>query len=564
MKRFFAELRRRKVVRVAIVYIIAAWIVVEAASVVLPGLLLPEWSERLVLALAILGFPLALVLAWALELTPEGVQREKPGPADEHPSDMASALAAAAARDAAAIPASMAAAASAATEVTAPARTRAVRADERRAIAVLPLANMSGDPENEFFSDGISEEILNRLARQPGLRVVSRTSSFSFKNTTLDIPAIAAKLGVDIVLEGSVRRAGNRVRITAQLIDAANDAHLWSNTYDRELENIFAVQTEIAKCIVSAMDLTPDECLECQGNTDDVDAYEFYLRGRQYFHQHLNSSLTFSLQMFSKAIDIDPTFARAYAGLADAHSLMAQWIDRSPEHLRGADEASEKALELAPMLPEAHASRGFALSLNGDYAGAAGCFDQALEIDPHHYDSLYLYGRSRFAEGNLDHAVELWTRAHEAQPDEFQSASLRTLALTAAGRLDEAHESNRQAVTLIEGRLALNPDDLRALGLGAGALIIAGRREEGLAMADRGLKLAPNDEGVIHNAACAYANAGDVERALELLQRRMDLTGTVYRDWIEHDSDFDSLRDDPRFIALMEKIPRFPGGATPA
>jgi len=552
MKTFFTELRRRKVIRVAIVYIIVAWIVVEAASVVLPGLLLPEWSERLVLAMAILGFPLALVLAWAFELTPEGVQRERPDASDEHPSGIAPALAAAE-RDAATIPAAAAAAASAAAQVTAPARTRAVRADERRAIAVLPLANMSGNPENEFFSDGITEEILNLLARQPELRVVSRTSSFSFKNTTQDIPTIAGKLGVDIVLEGSVRRAGDRVRITAQLIDAANDAHLWSDTYDRELKDIFALQTEIAKCIVSAMDLTPDECLECQGNTDDIDAYEYYLRGRQYFHQHLNSSLTFALQMFTRAIEIDPTFARAYAGLADAHSLMAQWIDRSPEHLRGADEASKKALELAPKLSEAHSSRGFALSLNGDYADAAECFDRALEIDPQHYESLYLYGRSRFAEGELEHAVELWARAHDAQPDEFQSASLRALALSGLGRMEESREAHAQSVALIERRLELEPDDMRALGLGAGAYVQVGRKAEGLALADRAIELAPTDEGALHNAACAYARAGQVDKALEILSRRMDLAGTIYRDWIKHDTDFDSLRDDPRFIALMEK-----------
>jgi adenylate cyclase len=304
MKTFFSELKRRKVVRAAVVYIVVAWIVVEVASVVLPGLLLPDWSERLVLAMAILGFPLALVLAWAFEMTPEGVQREKPGAAVEN--------GAVAAHDAAATtPAAQVAA-----------HACAVRTDERRAIAVLPLTNMSGNPENEFFSDGITEEILNLLARQPELRVVSRTSSFSFKNTSLDVPTIAARLDVDIVLEGSVRRAGDRVRITAQLIDANNDSHLWSDSYDREVGDIFAVQTDIARCIVSAMDLSPDKCVECEGNTADIDAYEFYLRGRQYLYQHLESAMVSARQMFARAIDIDPSYARAYAGLADAHSLI--------------------------------------------------------------------------------------------------------------------------------------------------------------------------------------------------------------------------------------------------
>ena len=251
LKTFWSELRRRKVVRVAVVYIIVAWLLIQIAEVIFEPLQLPDWSLTLVIVLAALGFPLALVLAWALELTPEGLQREQPTKGPQ-----------------ALVPAGAIEKGPAA-EIPAAAPGAAARTDTRRAIAVLPLANMSGDPENEFFSDGITEEILNLLARIPDLRVISRTSSFSFKNTTLDIPAIAERLGVDIVLEGSVRRTGQRVRIVAQLIDAAADAHLWSAGYDRELEDIFAVQSEIARCIVDAMNLDPDTCVDCGGQTHE-------------------------------------------------------------------------------------------------------------------------------------------------------------------------------------------------------------------------------------------------------------------------------------------------------
>jgi len=529
LKTFWSELRRRKVGRVAFVYIIVAWLLIQVAEVTFEPLQLPEWSVTLVIALVVLGFPLALVLAWAFDLTPEGIIRDVSGGEELAPTTAAG---------------------------TAGCDNRPARTDKRRAIAVLPLANMSGNPENEFFSDGITEEILNLLARQPDLRVVSRTSSFSFKNTSLDVRAIANKLGVDIVLEGSVRRAGSRVRIVAQLIDAATDDHLWSDTYDREIEDIFAMQIEIAKNIVDAMNLDPDTCVECGGNTCDVNAYDYYLRGQQFFHQMLDSTLQFARQMFGRAIEIDPNFARAYAGLADTESIIAQWIDPSPERLDAADQASRKALKLAPNLPEAHASRGFALSINGDFDAAAHQFEQALALDPQNYETLYLYGRSRFAEGKLKEAEQLWNRAHEAQPDEFQCAALRTLALHAMGRMDEARASSRDAVSLIECRLQLNPDDLRALGLGAGVLVYAGRPEEGLAMADRAVTLAPTDEGVLHNAACSYARAGKADKAIELLERRMERAGTIYRDWIKHDPDFDSIRDDPRFIALLEKIPK--------
>ena len=523
LKNFWSELRRRKVVRAIVVYCIVAWVVVEAASVIFPALLLPDWSERLVLALAIIGFPLAVVLAWAFDLSPEGLQREQPAPAASDPA-------------------------------AGGATGSRLRSDSRHAIAVLPLTNMSGDPENEFFSDGIAEEILNLLARQPDLRVVSRTSSFSFKNTNLDIPTIANRLGVDGVLEGSVRRDGNRVRIAAQLIDAATDAHLWSESYEREIEDIFALQIEIARSIVDAMNLTPGVCLDCDGVTENIHAYEHYLRGRNYFHQITHASLEFARQMFSKAIELDPNFARAYAGLADTESIVAQWIDRSPERLAAADNASRKALELAPQLAEAHSSRGFALTVNGDYAGAAEHFERALVLDPQHYEALYLYGRARLAQGEPAKAAELWARAHDAQPDEFQSAALRSMVLNAAGNGLEAREANRLAIELIERRLDLNPDDLRALSLGPGLLIDAGRRAEGLAMADRSVALAPTDSGVLHNAAAAHAHAGEADQALALLERRLQQTGMIYRDWMENDPDWDNLRDDPRFIAFLAKL----------
>jgi adenylate cyclase len=533
LKTFWSELRRRKVVKAAIVYVVVAWLLIQIAEVIFEPLKLPDWSLTLVIVLAALGFPLALVLAWAFEMSPEGLQRDRAQVPDRGASPEETREDEKSTTDAARI-----------------------RKDERRAIAVLPLANMSGDPENEFFSDGITEEILNLLAKQPDLRVVSRTSSFSFKNTTLDVPAIARKLGVDIVLEGSVRRAGNRVRIVAQLIDAANDAHLWSDSYDRELEDIFAVQTDIAKRIVDAMNLDPDACVECGGNTSDIAAYDYYLRGRQYFHQVTATGFRFAREMFQKAIDADPGFARAYAGLANLESFTAQWIDPTPQPLEAADAASHKALELAPDLPEAHSARGFALSVNGSFDAAAEEFEKALQLDPMNYESLYLYGRTRFAEGNLEHAAALWKRAHEAQPDEFQSAALRTQVLFSLGRDEEARESNRIALEAVERRLALNPDDVRALMLGGCLAHYAGREEDGRAMTERALELAPDDAGVLHNATCYYSNIGDVGRAIEIFERRIALSRTLYREWVDNDTDFDNIRDHPRFIELLETLPR--------
>jgi len=518
---FWKELKRRKVVRVAIGYVVVAWVLAEVSSVVFPALLFPEWSSRLVVAMALIGFPIALYLAWALEVSPAGLRRDSADTQSPAP----------------------------------PSRTGvAAGADPRRSIVVLPFANMSDSAENEYFSDGVTEEILNLLARQPDLRVVSRTTSFTFKHTGADVRTVAGTLDIEMVLEGSVRRAGNRVRIIAQLIDGATDAHLWSESFDREIEDIFAVQSEIARCIVDAMDLQTVSSSPGEAPTGNIEAYDYYLRGRQYYHQVTDEGLKIARQLFAKAIEADPDFALAYAGLADTESLIAQWIDRSPGQLEAADRASRQALKMAPGLAEAHSSRGFALSLKGDFRSASQEFQHALELDPQNYNALYLFGRSRFAEGRLSEAAELWARAHATQPDEFQSMALRALALRHIDP-DEAQRATEISVAAIRTRLELNPDDLRALSLGSGQLVGAGFPTEGVAMARRALELAPNDVSVLYNATCCFALAGLGEEALTTLDRRLQ-RAAIYREWVENDSDFDSVREDPRFQALLERMPR--------
>jgi len=308
LKKFWLELKRRKVIRVAVAYTVVAWIVVEVASVLLPTLLLPDWSPRLVTVLALLGFPIAVVLAWVFEMTPGGARLDRQAPA----------------------PASATCAPEKPRAKGSGADLAAPDADTRRSIVVLPFANLSDEPGQAFFSDGITEETLALLSRQPDLRVISRTSSFTLKDSKLDVREIAEKLDVEMVLEGSVRRVGSQVRIMAQLIDPVRDAQLWSDRYDRELTDIFAVQSEIARCIVAALDLDTSCCPETVASTARVDAYDYYLRGRQYLYSLSESGLGFARQMFERAIDIDPSFARAYADLANTESLMAQWYDHSP------------------------------------------------------------------------------------------------------------------------------------------------------------------------------------------------------------------------------------------
>jgi adenylate cyclase len=340
----------------------------------------------------------------------------------------------------------------------------------------------------------------------------------------------------------------------AQLIDPEQDAQLWSDQFDRELTDIFALQGEIARSIVGALDLDPNCCPKPKAATQELEAYDYYLRGLQYFYMLTESSVEIAREMFQRAIDIDPGFARAYAGLANNESITAQWFDHSPARLEAADRASRRALELAPDLAEAHSARGYALTLSGDFAEAALEFESALEIEPGNYEALYLFARSRFAEGKMAEAAALFRRAHETQPDEFQAVSLLEATLRAMGTDDEQRAAaTKQAVAAIQKRLELNPDDQRALNLGCGMLVSDGQVEQGLEMARRLLQLAPNEPGALYNTTCAFANAGRHDEALDLLERRVAMGG-LYRQWVEHDPDFASLRDHPRFQALLGQM----------
>ncbi|TDJ11424.1 MAG: hypothetical protein E2O64_03495 [Gammaproteobacteria bacterium] len=522
--RFYRELRRRKVIRVAIVYAFVAWLLIEVASVVFPELLLPDWTVRLVIALAIIGFPIALVMAWAIELTPDGIK------GDSGVSEQAAAVIA--------------------TKSAAESED-----DQRRSIAVLPFLNLSNDPENEYFSDGMAEELLNLLCKLPQLTVASRTSSFCFKGKDVDLGTVAEELGVDVILEGSVRRSGDRVRITAQLIDGKSDRHLWLETYDRELKDIFAVQDEIAHHIVEALKikLTPTQqrSIQKQAMTGDMAAYDFYLRGRYFFYRGDGNH---ARQMFERAIERDPEFALGWAGAADSFVLLCMWGDKTPENLQAADECSRKALLLAPDLAETHASRGYALAMKGEYATAENEYQSAIKLDPQLFETYYYYGRTCCAQGKFREAADMFAKAAAIRPDDVAAATLRVSALRANGA-DVAEleflEAVKRCADVTKQYLALNPDDALALSRAAVELISTGDIDKGLEWAERAYAI--NIDLCGYNVACAFVLAGKTERALDILEecRRSHI---MHKDWLEHDSDWDTVRDHPRFKAVLKSL----------
>jgi serine/threonine protein kinase/tetratricopeptide (TPR) repeat protein len=425
-----------------------------------------------------------------------------------------------------------------------------------KSIAVLPFVNMSADPENEYFTDGIAEEIINALSKIQSLRVASRTSSFAFKGKSKDIGEIGVTLKVATVLEGSVRKSGNKLRVTAQLVNVSDGYHLWSERYDRQLEDVFAIQDEIAENIVRALRvvLSEDEKRAIEAApTTDIEAYDYYLRGRQFFHQFRRTGIQFARRMYERAMEIDPGYALAYAGAADCCSFLYMYWDASKANLDGADMYSRKALELGPELAEAHASRGFAFSLRKQYDEARREFETAIRLNPKLYEAHYLYARACMQEGKLEEAARRYEDAARVRPEDYQALLLMQGPLNGLGRKADAMEAVRRGLQVVEKHLELNPDDARALYLGASALVMVGDRDRSLEWARRAFAIDPEDSGVLYNVACAYVYLGLTEDAIACLEKAVQ-NGFGHREWLENDSDLDPLRADPRFEALRKRI----------
>ena len=526
---FWAELKRRRVTRVTVFYAIAGWIVIEVSSTVLPNLNLPDWSVTLVTVLVVLGFVLAIGLAWAFDIGPGGIHRT-------HSEKLE--------------------ATSETKEPDSLLPKRADNKDKRRSIAVLPFVNMSGDDENEYFSDGVAEEILNLLTKLPQLRVSSRSSSFAYKGEQINIPKVAEDLGVSTLLEGSVRRAGDRVRITAQLIDTASDSHLWSETFDREMKDVFAIQDEIAQNIVDALEvtLTPKDRRALQYvATSDAKAFDFYLRGRKYFYSMTKRAFHHAVKMYRQAIAEDPSYALAYAGIADAHSFLFMYGDSTPENAGRAQEASNRAVELDPDSSEAHASRGIALSISKRYEEAETEFEKAILLNPQLFEAHYFYARDCMAQGNFEKAALLFAEASKVNPTDYQSPSFLSMALAELDRKEEATAASFRCYVSAEKHLELHPDDARAMYLGSAALIQIGEFEKARLWSEKALETDPHEPAVLYNVACSYSLMGELDRAIELLSEAID-NGFGYRAWLKNDYTLEALRDDPRFQELLDRL----------
>lgn len=420
-------------------------------------------------------------------------------------------------------------------------------------VAVLAFEDMSPERDQDFFCEGVAEEILNRLVQIERLRVPSRTSAFRFKGQRLDVGEIARQLKVGAVLEGSVRKSGNRIRVTTQLINAADGYHLWSKSFDREVQDVFEIQEEIARSVADALEVKLTRPKDEGRSTKDIEAYEFYLKGGHYFRRWGMRNVEYATDMFEKAVELDPSYALAWAALADSHAMICMYWDATEDNVEAADRASAQALALAPDLAEAHVSRGLSHVIRGEHELAEQSFGRALDLRSHLFEALYFYGRVCFQQGKLEEAAALFERAEQVRPEDFQTPILLRQVYRSLGRPEEALDAARRGVERASRHLELNPDDTRALNLGFGGLVDLKDNERAIEWAERSLGIDGDNADTLYNLACGFALMGETDRALQCLEKAC-LHGLMIAEWAENDSDLDPLRGTPRFETILQDL----------
>lgn len=561
---FFSELKRRRVYRVAVAYLAVAFVGFEAVNLLIEPTTLPPYADELLLAFLIAGFPVALVVAWAFELTPEGLRKTAPAARED------GGAAASAAPTAAGEPLAQRAEGGATADLS--------------SVGVLPFTDMSPEGDQEYFGDGIAEELINALTRMQGLKVAARTSAFSFKGRDADVREIGKTLGVGAILEGSVRKWENRVRVTAQLVTAEDGYHLWSDSYERELEDVFSIQDEIARSIVRALEvhLGPGEGEAVRPRrTEDLDAYILHLKGRHFWNQG-TVNIPISLEFFQQAVERDPGYAPSQAGLAAAYATMALYGFTPPREVRGPGiQAAERALELDDSLPEVQTYAATARDwLQWDFRAGERGFRRALELNPRHVDGHFYLGQLLARLRRFDEARPHFDQALELDP-------LSPMAHFQAGAMGYFEGALDRAVRHFDDSLELDPGFLLSKWLRAYALLHSGRAERAVESMEPVVEEAGRPNLFLAALASAYAAAGRASEARELLGELEDRAEEGFVDgylpglacfvvgdldrgfaWLEKayeqrspmlsymgcDPVFDSLRDEPRYVDLVERL----------
>jgi adenylate cyclase len=581
-RNFFSELKRRNVYKVAVAYVVAGWALSQGIAQVFPVFDVPNWAIRLIVLLIIVGFPIALVLAWAFEITPEGLKRTEDVDLTQPRFKSQAWIYVAVLGGLLSIGLFFVGRYTAV-------KPNATQIDSAKSIAVLPFLNLSADKNDEYLSDGMTEELLNVLTKVKSLHVPGRSSSFAFKGKNEDdiFRKVGEQLHVNAVLEGSVRKAGDKLRITAQLINVADGFHLWSETYDGDMKDILAVQSDVARRVVEALQvqLGVDEARAlAKKPTENPEAHRLYLLGRYHFTKFTRAGWTNAIHYYEQALKVDPNFALAYCGLADTYGWAGGQIMAGKEAWAKEMELAKKALALDPNLAEAHLAMGTALfSVLGPHASEKE-LDRAVELNPNLALAYDQYGWTFAEMGRFNEAIAAEKKALELDPlSTFLNTDL-AFFLYWARRYEEA-------ATQIRKTLELDPNNAFAHSILGWCLIGKGNKVEARAefqkaaslddlpwyVSSLGYAYAANGdrakaEQILQdleelskqryvspaNRAAVYLGLGEKEKALDWLEKAYEDRDPIFW-WIDGDQLYDSIRNEPRFQALAQKVIRTKG-----
>jgi TolB-like protein len=574
---FFAELKRRNVYKVAIAYAVVGWLLIQVATQVFPFLEIPNWAIRLIILLVAIGFPIALVIAWAFELTPQGLKRtEDVDPRAGHVSKNRAWI------YVAVIGAAFSVGLFFVGRYTAghatPRQSEAAVAIPQKSIAVLPLINESGDPKDDYFSDGLSEELIAALAQISGLKVIGRSSSFRFKDRKEAPKTIGEKLGVSTLLDGTVRKQGDRVRIVAELVNAADGIQLWTRTFDRELKDIFALQEEIARAVAESLKVTllgSQDRPAQRGAPSNVEAHNAYLQGHFHFQRRNLEDYRKAVGYFDQAIRLDPDYALAYTERSEAWSFIGDLTGQREPAWSKARSDAEKAVAIAPDLAEAHAALGWVrFFIDWKFSEGLTALKRAKELSPANPTANDLLARAILYLGRLDEAERQARQAVELDPLSVTAQGNLARVLFFAGKLDEADVAARKAADLQpasasshrlqvlvaaergDGEMALReaqrePDEgYRRFELALAQSVRGDRAAADAALADL---IANGRDNLAYQIAEVYAVRGEKDKAFEWLQIAFDNHDTGMLTLLV-DPLLRSLHDDPRYKNFLAKL----------
>jgi TolB-like protein/Tfp pilus assembly protein PilF len=594
---FLSELKRRNVYKVAVAYIVVSWLLIQAASILFPTFDAPPWAMKALVALLVLCFPVALVLSWAFEITPEGIKLESE-------IDPKKSITRKTGRKIVGLTIAVAIVAAGLLVFQMVGRRDrwARRSGEgnsedgrpsspsvptpTKSIAVLPFDNLSRDPDNAYFCEGVQDEILTRLAKVADLKVISRTSTQHFKSTPDNLPEIARQLGVAHIVEGSVQKFNDQVRVNVQLIKAQSDAHLWADTYDRKLTDIFAVESEIAKAIAETLQAKlsgAEKSSIAKAPTANPEAYELYLKGRFFWNKRTGDDLRKSIEYLKQAIGKDPNYALAYAALADSYGLLRFYGGASPaESIVLAEAAAKKALELDDSLAEAHASLGLIATEELDLNRAVKEQERAIELNPNYATAHHWLGLGFATLREPDRSIAELKRALELDPLSMIINADLSIIYLYAGRYDAAEAQARktleidsrsfvahyylgaalqltsrlkEAIPEFQKAVELNNDPY-SIAMLAQAYARNGQTDEARKLLAHLNAMAKSAEVPEYALALVYTSLGERERAIEALEHGFSEGNKSYLFLLPGDPFLDDLRGDPRFEALVQKITR--------